>query len=45
MPSVLTAGCGGELGGLEGTFGIDRDHYDDNMWCGWKIEVAASKVR
>ena len=30
--------------GPSGSFGIDEDHYKNNMNCGWKIVVEADRV-
>ena len=33
------------LNGTEGTFGITKSEYKDNMRCGWTIQVETAKVR
>ena len=47
IKDVLTAGCGGQparLQGPTGSFGIDKDQYEDDMNCAWRIDVGAARV-
>ena len=47
MTVFYTKGCNGSaavLGGSKGTFGIDSFEYENNMRCGWKIQVEPDKV-
>ena len=43
----FVSGCRGSaaaLTGPEGMFGINQTQYENNMICGWKIQVELSKV-
>ena len=47
MTGFYFKGCNGSaavLGGSIGTFGIDSFEYENNMRCGWKIQVEPDKV-
>ncbi|KAI0223467.1 Ovochymase-1 [Lamellibrachia satsuma] len=46
-PNVIFPGCNGSpavVGGLEGTFGINKTHYRRHMRCAWKIQVEPPMV-
>ncbi|KAI0222014.1 Cubilin, partial [Lamellibrachia satsuma] len=46
-PNVTFPGCNGNsavVGGLQGTFGINKTHYRRHMRCAWKIQVEPPMV-